>query len=145
MRFYLSAALACLALAFISNTQAEEAKKDIVQGTWEITDGTVSGKPAPAEMRQGIKFKFDGEKLLLSVPGSTQECTFKLDAAKKPKALDITALDGPNKGKTLLAIYELKGEELKLCLPNHDNQDRPTEFKSPEGSSLAVFVLKRAK
>ena len=29
--------------------------------------------------------------------------------------MDITGTNGPNKGKTFLVIYELKGDELRVC------------------------------
>ena len=51
----------------------------------------------------------------------------KLDPAKSPRAIDITGTKGPDEGKTFLAIYELKGDELKVCY-DLSGKSRPAEF-----------------
>src|SRR5262249_47235108 len=59
--------------------------------------------------------------------------TFKVDLTQKPKTIDITFTEGPEKGKTVLGIYELEGDTYKLCLSLKD-KDRPKEFVSKAGS-----------
>ena len=58
---------------------------------------------------------------------------FTLDAAKSPKQIDFKQLKD---GKTLLAIYELSEDDLKLCVAA-PGKERPTSF---DGNLL---VLKR--
>jgi hypothetical protein len=50
------------------------------------------------------------------------------------------------KGKTiqLTGIYLLEGDTLKICA-SEAGQARPTEFTSPKGSRLTLFVLKRVE
>jgi uncharacterized protein (TIGR03067 family) len=124
------------------------AKKDQegLQGTWEVVEFVTDGKPVPEEKRKEIKVVFKGEKMTLTGPGGIgkREYSFKLDPGKNPKAIDVTPLDGQFKGKTVPAIYELKGDHLKLCIPNR-GKERPAEFKTAEGSNLGLFVLKRSK
>lgn len=57
----------------------------------------------------------------------------KLDPAQKPRALDIRATDGPNKGKTKRAIYEFKDGRLRICLAQPEKK-RPKDFASEAGS-----------
>ena len=127
----------------------DDAKKDSegLQGTWEVVEFTADGKSFPEEFRREIRITFKGDKMLILERGGTgkREYSFKLDPSKKPKAIDVTPLDGPFKDKTAPAIYELKGDELKLCMPNQETKDRPTEFKAAKGSKLGLFVLKRSK
>src|SRR5205823_203292 len=48
------------------------------------------------------------------------------------------------KNKRWLGIYELDGDNLRLCLPEIEPFDRrPTEFKAEKGSNLKVLKLKR--
>jgi hypothetical protein len=93
--------------------------------------------------------------------------SYKLDATKKPKTLDITR-QGPHNTKwTLQAIYSLDGDVLKICyrlLPpeiKHRDQDvgrrarpfdvwdylapgrRPTELATKEGSKTMLVTLNR--
>jgi uncharacterized protein (TIGR03067 family) len=52
--------------------------------------------------------------------------------------------EGPEKGNTALGIYELDGDEWKLCL-TITAKDRPTEFAAKPKSGLGLEVLKREK
>ena len=38
-----------------------------------------------------------------------------MDATRSPKTIDITIIDGPNKGEIFKGIYELKDDTYKLC------------------------------
>ena len=70
--------------------------------------------------------------------------TIKLNASAKPKALDITGTEGPNKGKTIPAIYERKGDTLRVCY-DLSGRKRPTEFKTEAGTQLFLVEYKRQK
>jgi uncharacterized protein (TIGR03067 family) len=60
-----------------------------------------------------------------------------------PKTLDVVSVK--QKGKSLLrAIYELKGDSLKICFAVGD-AERPKEFKSAAGSRSGITVYKRVK
>ena len=140
--------IAVMMLASMS-TQAGDAKKDQekIEGTWEATEVVVNGMPAPEDLRKGITFAFAGDKMTLVGPDGIgkREHKFKLDPTKKPKAIDTMPQDGPFKGKSGPGIYELKGDTLKLCIPNTATNERPKQFESAKGSNLGLFVLKRAK
>ena len=43
--------------------------------------------------------------------------------------MTITGTEGPNHGRTFPAIYELKGDTLRICY-DLSGAKRPTEFKS---------------
>jgi len=148
MRLFLSVVLTFLSLVGAASAQADDAKKDQdgLQGSWEVVELVMDGKPAPEATRKEIKIVFKGEKMTLTGPEGIgkREFSFKLDPSKKPKSIDFNPLEGQFKGKTSPAIYELKRDELKLCMPNR-GKERPTEFKAGEGSNLGLFVLKRSK
>jgi uncharacterized protein (TIGR03067 family) len=58
--------------------------------------------------------------------------------------MTITGTDGPNKGKTFLAIYERDGDTLKVCY-DLSGKAHPTEFKTAQGTQLFLVTYKREK
>ena len=133
-----------LALALSSPSAGGDAKDDAkkMQGTWVPKSGELAGKPFPDETLKTIKLVIKEGKYTATVGTESDEGTFKLDPSAKPKAIDITGNGGPNKGKTIPAIYELTDDTLKVCY-NLGGKDRPTEFKTKEGTQLFLVTYKR--
>ena len=71
--------------------------------------------------------------------------TYKIDAATNPKALDLTHTSGPDKGQTVLGIYTLTGDSLKICFGDPAGKQRPTEFAARPNTQHLLVVLKRDK
>jgi uncharacterized protein (TIGR03067 family) len=69
---------------------------------------------------------------------------YTLDSTSKPKGMSITGTEGPNIGKTYPAIYELKGDMLRICY-DLSGAKRPTEFKSTAGTRLYLVAYNRKK
>jgi uncharacterized protein (TIGR03067 family) len=53
-------------------------------------------------------------------------------------------VDGPNKGKTILAIFEVNGDVLKVCY-DVSGRKRPTEFQTKKGTALFLVHYKLKK
>jgi uncharacterized protein (TIGR03067 family) len=70
--------------------------------------------------------------------------TQKIDPSKSPKTIDVTMIEGPDKGKVMLGIYEIDEDTLRACF-DPQGKKRPTEFKSAAGSMNFVNVHKRVK
>jgi uncharacterized protein (TIGR03067 family) len=68
---------------------------------------------------------------------------FTIDPTKKPKTIDMTGTMGGDKGKKYLGIYELKGDELKLCIG--DTKSRPKTFGAKKGYERQLEVWKKLK
>jgi uncharacterized protein (TIGR03067 family) len=128
-----------------SHTQGQDPQvPDSVQGSWIVQSVVDRGKMLSPEKIKGIKFVFSGDKLSMVVPtGDKKESRFKADFRANPKTIDIIPLDGPHKDKTIPGIFELNGENLKLCLPHQPTKQRPSKFEAPDGSDLNVIVLKK--
>jgi RNA polymerase sigma factor (sigma-70 family) len=126
----------------------DRAKKELaaLQGTWIAVRIERSGKEAPAEVLKDFKVVIEGNKMTINPASDNRTSTFKLDPTKSPKWMDNTPEEGPAKGKSLPAIYELKGDTLRMCFDNEGVSDeRPKKFESGLGSGLCLFVLKREK
>jgi uncharacterized protein (TIGR03067 family) len=134
-----------LVVSFSSMTWGDEAKDDTLDGTWLPSSAELGGKMFPDEVRKGIKLVIKGDKYTVTVEKEgTDEGTVKLMPSATPKAMDITGTKGPNKGKTILAIYEHKGDTLRVCY-DLSGKKRPTEFKAGEGTQLFLIEYKRQK
>lgn len=91
-----------------------------------------------------LKLVMKGDAYTVSADGKEDKGTVKLDATKTPKHLDIVGVEGENKGKTFLAIYEFVDKDtLKACYAL--SGDRPTEFKTVADDGRVVLTFKRQK
>lgn len=96
-----------------------------------INVSTIQGVVGPDfTLYEGLEWETPPDYFFHEVSGGkrTEMATFKLDATKKPKETDWTHAAGPSKGKTFKGIYDLRGDELRVCLS--DGDDRPAEFRS---------------
>jgi uncharacterized protein (TIGR03067 family) len=134
-----------LVLSFALAARSGDAKDDdTLQGTWLPSTAEFGGKMFPDEIRKTIKLVIKDDKYTVTVGKDVDQGTVKLNPAAKPKEIDITGTDGPNKGKTFLAIYERDGDTLRVCY-DLSGKSRPTEFKTKEGTQLFLVTYKRAK
>jgi uncharacterized protein (TIGR03067 family) len=84
------------------------------------------------------------DQYTVTVGAQTDKGTVKLDPSKKPKEIDIVGTEGPNKGKTILAIYELDKDTLKVCY-DLSGKARPTEFKTKADTMQFLVTYAREK
>jgi uncharacterized protein (TIGR03067 family) len=143
----------------LSQGDKADAKKDleVLQGTWIVNAMEWGGKSLPKELMKGYKFVFAGNKLtwdaaigMMSKMGKVTArdgefpCDFKIDPAKEPKQIDIT-LHLKQGDRTVLGIYEIKGDTLKVCYFASTTGKRPVEFSTNDNLSVGLIVLTRAK
>ena len=134
-----------LALSFSLAARAADAKDgDALQGVWLPSTAELAGKMFPDEVRKSIKLVIKDDKYTTTVGEAVDQGTVKLNPSAKPKEMDVTGTDGPNKGKTFLAIYELDGDTLRICY-DLSGKNYPTEFKTKEGTQLFLVAYKREK
>jgi RNA polymerase sigma-70 factor (ECF subfamily) len=127
-------------------TKAQDADKktdkDKLQGTWVPVTVEFRGRKVSEQEIKDKNFEmiFTGDKVTIPTSqGDTQEVTYKLDPAKKPKHIDfLISKDEPSK-----AIYLLQGDTLKVCMPMKEGDERPTEFESKTGTSILLMELKK--
>jgi uncharacterized protein (TIGR03067 family) len=124
----------------------KDAEKELKKfhGTWTFVFVETGGKELPADQFKDMTVVFEGDKHTVKKGDEVVHvATQKLDPSKSPKAIDVTAADGPNKGMVMLGIYEFDGDILKVCF-DPEGKNRPTEFKTGAGQQTLV-VHKRLK
>ena len=71
--------------------------------------------------------------------------TCMLDTNSSPKRMIIKSAEGPNRGKTFLAIYEMKdARSMRVCY-DLSGAAFPTEFKAPKDTKLYLVGYRRQK
>ena len=139
--------LACLLFVFliapVAHVGAAPEVKEM-DGTWKPVSAELAGKPWPQQVLDSMKLILKDDNYTVQVGDNKDEGTVKRDPSKSPKAMDITGTNGPNKGKTFLVIYELKGEELRVCY-DLSGKSRPTEFATKPNTHLFLVTYRRTK
>ncbi|MFN0021329.1 MAG: TIGR03067 domain-containing protein [Pirellulaceae bacterium] len=130
--------------AFFSTRVAaeDESEKDLktMAGDWTPVLMQLNGKKQPEELLKSIKLTIKGDKYNTVVGKEKDEGTLKLDATKVPREMDITTSVGENKGKAIPCIYEITGDELRVCY-GLKVTERPTDFKADEIAKGVVMLI----
>jgi uncharacterized protein (TIGR03067 family) len=135
-----------LTLSLPSLSLGADAKEDAkaINGTWLPSAAELGGEKFPDEVRKTMKLVMDDGKYTVTVGTNPDKGTVKLDPSKKPKEMDIAGTEGPNKGKTIPAIYELTDDTLRICY-DLSGKARPSEFKTAKDTKLFLVTYKREK
>ena len=111
-----------------------------LQGTWIVA--SINGEAAPSGAPE-MTLTFTGDKYEQAMGGQVNERgTIKVDATKKPMAIDLAIGEGSDAGKTQLGIFEVSGDTMKLHLDTPDAGQRPADFTPKEGSFMVVAKKK---
>jgi uncharacterized protein (TIGR03067 family) len=114
-------------------------------GAWVPVAANVSGKELlVAELR--VKYLvFDGHDYSI-IDRSNQivdRGEYLVNENATPQTLDIVGRDGPNAGRSMLAIFELDGDRLTVCYDLQGNS-RPVDMLPQENQLLLSITYERA-
>jgi uncharacterized protein (TIGR03067 family) len=127
-----------------------------LQGNWKPLQCEYDGTPQmPADVMKQVTAVFDKNEYHLYFVDKGRDgqpkvlrlalANIELDSNANPKTITFEFADGPFKGQKRHGIYELAGNQLKLCYGPTD-KPRPTEFKSSPKSGLFLETwAKQAK
>lgn len=122
----------------------------LLNGKWTPIAAVIGGIKLPADELKKITLTLSGDTYEVAVLGEdhVDKGTVTRDTTTTPKRLTIKSHEGPNKGKTFLAIYEIKTvngvDAYRVCY-DLSGTAFPTEFKSVKGSQLYLAGYRRKK
>jgi uncharacterized protein (TIGR03067 family) len=114
-----------------------------LEGMWAAVSFIHEGKEEPQAPGK-ILLTFRGSAMTLEVGGTTLRATVRADAGKTPQEIDMTYENGPDKGKTIRGVYEVKGDTLRIC-HGDATKPRPAGIASKQGSGYNVGNWKRVR
>jgi uncharacterized protein (TIGR03067 family) len=115
-----------------------------IQGNWTPVEAELGGQPMDDAILKTISLKLGNGTYEVYVGDKPDKGTFKIDSSTAPKSMDVTGSEGPNQGRTFLAIYQLKDQRLCICY-DLSGVSRPKEFKSKAGTKLYLVTYRRKK
>jgi uncharacterized protein (TIGR03067 family) len=126
-----------------------------LQGYWKPLQCELEGKgQMPPDVMKQVTVVFDKSEYFLYFKDSKLDKDGKpivfrlakagiaLDEGTSPRSITFEFLDGPLKGKKSHGIYELAGNQLKMCYGPAD-KPKPTKFESPAGSGYFLETWAR--
>lgn len=117
--------------------EAGRRDRERMQGVWKY----VSGGREARLLVSGDHFTMHFRN------GDVYVGTFSLDAAARPKAMDLAISEGPPafRGKTALAIYEFDADHLIWCPTEPGRGERMEAFPPLEDSQHLCIIFQREK
>jgi uncharacterized protein (TIGR03067 family) len=150
--------VAVMAAGSVTAAGAEPKANDdlaALQGNWKPLQCEFEGTPQmTADVMKQVTVVFDKNEYYLYFKDKNRDgqpkalvlalLTVTLDPTTSPKSIHFEFKDGPLKGQKRHGIYELAGNQLKLCYGPAD-RPKPTEFKSPANSGYFLETWARQK
>lgn len=149
MRYCLGAAVFML-LVGVTQARPDDASSELkkFEGTWILVSGERDGKKIANDDVKKSKITWKGAEVELLTPHQSPQTikgTSMVDPSKKPSQMDFVRSVGPDSGKVMIGIYEfIDPDQYRICFAP-PGKDRPTEFKTKEGSGHTLHVWKRVK
>jgi uncharacterized protein (TIGR03067 family) len=113
-----------------------------LEGTWAFAKLEVEGNSMPATMLGSSRLLIDGDRFRTETPDGVYEGVFNINVETEPHEIDIEFVEGPEAGNCNYGIYQLRSDELEICL-DVNGKARPTKFATKRGSGHAWEVLQR--
>lgn len=116
-------------------------------GVWKPKGAMLRGMLLPPPAIEAITLTIKNGNYEVTVAGEdhSDKGIYLLDETVTPKRMVIKSLAGPNQGKIILAIYEIKGENAMRVCYDLAGHAFPTEFKAPKDSDFYLAGYRRQK
>jgi uncharacterized protein (TIGR03067 family) len=124
-----------------------------IQGNWKPLQCEYQGESQmPTDVMKQVTAVYDKSELYLYFVDKGRDGQPKvllltvanvvMDETTRPKSITFEFKDGPYKGHKRHGIYELAGNQLKLCY-GPTEKPKPTEFKAPANSGYFLETWAR--
>lgn len=117
--------------------------REAIQGEWTVVSSESGGEPIPEEDVKKASVSIIRDQFTFAEGASRRTMTFGVDLNQNPKHITLTKWDSRDNAQ--LGIYELKGDDLKICV-DQTSKSRPSTFvTSKENRGVLLLILKRKK
>ena len=113
-----------------------------MEGKWGFRSLEIDGQTVPASTLQGSFLLIDGDRFRMESAEANYEGVFIIDIEKTPHHIDIDFVDGPEAGNKCEGLFEVEGDQLRMCLALVGSK-RPNAFATKPGSGHALEELSR--
>jgi uncharacterized protein (TIGR03067 family) len=148
MRAYLTLGFVLVGLVLPTAARGDDLakEKEKLQGTWVGVSGERRGDPYLEESIKRLTVTIVDDKITFKWAREVP-FTFTIDPTKERKTMDMTGLEGFNKGRVSLGIYACEDDLLLLCVNSSGTEERPKAFTTSRTSAtgFSMYLLKRVK
>ncbi len=116
-----------------------------LEGAWVPVAATVAGRELVVnELRvKYLVLDSGGYSIVDRTNQIVDRGEYLVDDAASPQTMDIVGREGPNAGRTMLAIYQLDADRLTVCY-DLDGSERPRDMQPREDKLLLSITYTRA-
>jgi uncharacterized protein (TIGR03067 family) len=118
---------------------AVKADMKALQGSWTVVSIEVSGTKVPDDKIGGRDAAIKGDQYSIH----DFRLAVKIDPSKRPKTIDMDGKDGNGKPLSMLGIYDIEENMLKICFAKPGTKERPTKFETRQKTGESLIVYKR--
>lgn len=122
--------------------QAGKNEPAALQGVWLAKSATMAGKAVPGEIVQQLRLEIRGREYVVMTSAGPDEGLLEIDDQANPKRMRIIGQRGPNKDRTVLAVFEVQGNRLKISYLMRGT-DYPADFTSTAENKHFVVEYER--
>ncbi len=113
-----------------------------VEGSWQVASVEAEGERLSAQAVTNIYMIITDHKYEVMNLGVETGGTFEVDNTKTPSQIEIHCTTGADSGSSWPGIYEVNGDELRVCYARRGKK-RPTAFSAIDNPSLMMITYKR--
>lgn len=113
-------------------------------GDWKASSAMMAGKPFPDSVVASIELKLTDGGYEVNVGGQLDKGTCEVDRTTTPNRMKITGTDGPNAGKTILAIVDFPEPGKMRVAYDLSGNATPQSFDSTAENGYYVAAYTKA-
>ena len=112
----------------------------MLDGIWIPQGAEFGGQTLPMP---DTRWEIVGNRYVIQEEEGRDEGELVIDLDRTPHALDLVGKTGPNSGKTIVAIFRMRGDLLQLCYDVSGASRRPQTFETAPNSMQLMVRYRR--
>ena len=115
-----------------------------IRGTWQMIRAELAGEPAHALVVEHTTLEITGDRYFVRYDREVADRgRISFVSGEPHSTLTLRGTEGPNAGRSIPAIYQVRGDLLRICYGL--DGEPPAAFTSPPGSPRYLATYRRKK